>query len=130
VGYRLLIILVVALHYLFIAAAVLGGAAVLRRPRLAWIHLPIVLWAGLVAIMPWTCPLTMLENALRIRAGLMPYPGGFLSRYVHPGLDALGLHRMVPYLGLFVLGVNAGLYTLLVVRLLRSRRRPRTCQAA
>ena len=120
-GYRLLIILVVALHYLFIAAAVLGGLAVLRRPRLAWIHIPIFLWAGLVAIMPWSCPLTGLENALRVRAGWMPYSGGFLSRYLHPALDAMGLHGMVPYLGLFVLALNGGLYALLIVQLMRRR---------
>ena len=123
-GYRLLIILVVTLHYLFIAAAVLGGIAVLRRPRLAWIHLPICLWAGFVAIMPWACPLTVLENALRTRAGWMPYSGGFLSRYVYPALDAMGLHRMVPYLGLFVLVVNAGLYALLLLQMARSPRPP------
>jgi hypothetical protein len=124
VGYRLLIILVIGLHYLFIAAAVFGGAAVLLRPRLAWFHVPIFLWAGLVAILSWTCPLTLLENALRVRAGWQTYSGGFLGRYLNPGLDALGLHRLVPYLGYFVLGLNVGLYAALIVQMRRSRRAP------
>jgi hypothetical protein len=123
VGYPPLIFLVVALHYLFIAAAIFGGIAVLRWPRLAAVHLAIVIWAVLVVAVPFTCPLTSLENSLRRRAGWHTYSAGFLQRYVDPGLADIGLGRVVPYLGYVVLGLNLALYALLIVRYLTRRAR-------
>lgn len=114
VGYPLLIILIVTVHYLFIAAAVFGGLAVLRRPWLALIHIPIFVWAGLVVFTTWGCPLTALEKSLRVHAGLASYRGGFLNQYVDPGLGALGMSGLVPYLGYLVLGLNIGLYAVLI----------------
>lgn len=115
-AYPPLIILVVTLHYLFIAAAIFGGVAVLRRPWLAFIHIPIFVWAVLIAFTPLGCPLTILEKSLRIRAGWVVYSGGFLSRYVDPGLATLGLGALVRYFGYLVLGLNVVLYGMLIAR--------------
>src|SRR5687768_6263743 len=43
--------------------------------------------------MSWTCPLTPLENALRIRAGQTGYAGGFVQRYIGPVVYPRGMPR-------------------------------------
>jgi len=111
-----LIILVVALHYLFVATAVFGALLVLRWRWFALIQIPILIWAVLVTLLPWTCPLTALEKSLRAHAGRDVYSGGFLSHYVDPGLSAAGLVFIVPYLGLIVLAINLIIYGLLILR--------------
>ncbi|MGE0651131.1 MAG: DUF2784 family protein, partial [Alphaproteobacteria bacterium] len=44
--YGLLADVIVVLHLAFIVFVVLGGFLVLRWPRLAWLHVPTVLWGG------------------------------------------------------------------------------------
>ena len=114
--YRLLIAGVVSLHLAFVAAAVLGGLAVLRWPRLAWIHVPVFLWAGIILLTAYNCPLTVGEKALRTSAGLAVYPGGFLEYYVHPVMRAVGLGPTIPYLGYIILALNATIYAYLIWR--------------
>ena len=41
-----------------------------------------VLWAFLVNIMEWTCPLTPLENAYRKAIGEFEYQSGFIEHYL------------------------------------------------
>ncbi|HIF97285.1 MAG TPA: DUF2784 family protein [Myxococcales bacterium] len=36
-------------------------------PRLAWLHVPTVLWGCAVNLAGWVCPLTPLENRFRGR---------------------------------------------------------------
>jgi len=68
----------------------------------------------------WTCPLTPLENALRTRAGLQGYEGGFVEHYVLPVLYPAGLTRPTQaMLGSLVLAVNLIAYAVVVRRLLR-----------
>lgn len=82
--YRLLVDLVVLLHFAFVAFAVLGGLLVLRWPKLAWLHLPAVAWVAYIEFYQHYCPLTPLENRLREQAGLDSYSGGFIDHYLMP----------------------------------------------
>ena len=54
-AYRLLADLVVLLHLAFVLFVVLGGLLVLRRPRLAWFHLPAAIWGAWVETSGWIC---------------------------------------------------------------------------
>lgn len=45
--YRLLADAVLLLHLAFIVFVVLSGFAVLRHPRLVWLHLPTAMWGML-----------------------------------------------------------------------------------
>ena len=47
-----------------------------------WAHIPAVVYGALVEFAGFTCPLTLLENDLRQRAGEAGYRGGFISHYV------------------------------------------------
>jgi len=109
--YRALADLVLVVHLLFVAFVVLGGLLVLRRPRLAWLHLPAAIWGVLIEFAGWVCPLTPLENSLRTRGGEAGYSGGFIEHYLTAALYPLGLTRGVQFvLGMLVLVLNLAIY--------------------
>ena len=118
--YRLLADLVFLAHLAFVVFVVLGGIAVWRRPKLAWLHVPAFAWGALIEFAGWICPLTPWEQALRRLAGEKGYSGGFVEHYVFPLLYPEGLTREVQItLGVLVLVVNAAAYLLIFKR--RSR---------
>lgn len=111
---------VLVLHLAFILAVVLGGFAVLRWPRLAWAHLPVVLWGAAIEFFSWTCPLTPLEKRLRDLGGEGAYEGGFIAHYLLPVIYPAGLTRGLQLaIGAFVIAVNAAVYLCLWRRLRR-----------
>jgi hypothetical protein len=122
-SWRLLADLVLVVHAAFVVFVMLGGLAVLRWPRLAWIHVPAAIWGAGIAFAGGICPLTPLENHWRQLAGEQGYPGGFVEHYVVAALYPEGLTRgLQASLGLIVLAVNAAVY----VRLWRQTKTGRT----
>ena len=73
--------LVVAVHLLFVVFVVIGGLLLLRWPGLIWLHLPAVAWGVFIEFSGGICPLTPLENQLRLEAGQDAYSGGFVEHY-------------------------------------------------
>ena len=87
---------------------------------MAWLHLPAAAWGVAIEFGGWVCPLTPLENRLRMRAGLAGYPGGFLEHYVLPVLYPAGLTRRTQViLGALALAANLVAYGILLRRLRR-----------
>ena len=80
--FRLLADLVLLMHLAFVVFVVLGGVLVLRRPRLAWIHVPAAVWGVLIEYAGWVCPLTPLEILFRQRGGEEGDSGGFIEHYL------------------------------------------------
>jgi len=117
VRYRLLADLLVLIHLGFVLFVVLGGLLVLRRPRLAWLHLPAAAWGAFIEAVGWICPLTPLENALRQHAGDAGYAGGFIEHYIIAVLYPPGLTRNIQFVltGIVVI-VNLAVYALLLQR--------------
>ncbi|HEY7753587.1 MAG TPA: DUF2784 domain-containing protein [Steroidobacteraceae bacterium] len=112
--YRALADAVLVLHLAFILFVVLGGFAVLRWPRLAWIHVPVVLWGAAIEFFGWICPLTPLEKWLRQMGGETAYSGGFIGHYLLPVIYPAGLTRGVQLvLGALVVAVNLAVYAAL-----------------
>lgn len=123
--YRTLADLVVLIHLGFVAFVVAGGALAIKWPRIAWIHVPCVIWGALIEFTGWICPLTPLENLLRHRAGEAGYAGGFVEHYVLGALYPSGLTRTVQLvLGLFVAAVNVIIYGYVIAKGRRRRSTP------
>lgn len=102
---------VVLAHFAFIVFVVAGAALALRDPRWAALHLPAAAWGAYAEFTATVCPLTPLENALRERAGLAGYSGGFVEHYLIPIVYPAGLtpaHQR--WIGVAVIVVNAALY--------------------
>ena len=113
--YRALADCVVLLHAAFVAFVVLGGFVAWRWRGVVWAHVPAALWGAAIEYGGWVCPLTPLENALRARAGLEGYRGGFIEHYVIPLLYPAGLTRPAQtVLGTVVVVVNLIAYGVLV----------------
>ncbi|HYL54489.1 MAG TPA: DUF2784 domain-containing protein [Gemmatimonadales bacterium] len=115
--YRLLADSVVLVHVAFVAFVIVGGFLAWRWRGLVWAHAPCALWGMAIEYGGWVCPLTPLENALRSRAGLAGYGGGFVEHYVLPVLYPANLSRpSQTVLGTLVLVVNLVAYGVLVRR--------------
>jgi hypothetical protein len=120
--YRFLADLVVLCHLVFVLFAATGGLLVLRWPVVAWIHVPAAVWGALVEFGGWICPLTPLENWLRLRGNAMAYSGEFIDHYIMPILYPSGLTREIQIiLGLAILVVNVSIYGYIIVRLCLKR---------
>jgi Protein of Unknown function (DUF2784) len=80
---------VVILHLGFILFVATGALLSWRWGMLLWLHVPAVLYVVANLTGNVECPLTHLENRLRILAGGQMYSGGFVQRYlsdvVYPG---------------------------------------------
>lgn len=136
-SWRLLADATVLAHLAFIAFAVLGGLLVLRKPRWAWLHVPAVAWIVWLELTGAVCPLTGIENALRVRAGEAGYAGGFIDHYLVPVIYPAGLTPTVQsLLGIAVLAIAAVTYGMVWRRraareaLARHAARPRRTIAA
>ena len=115
--YRLLADIALVVHLLFIAFVIGGGFLALRWPRLAWLHVPCFAWGVLIEFAGWICPLTPIENALRVAGGEAGYTGGFIEHYILPIVYPGGLTREIQIgLGVAALGINVLAYTLLLRR--------------
>jgi len=115
VVYRVLADAVVLVHVAFVVFVVLGGFLTGRWRWMAWLHVPCAVWGVAIEYAGWICPLTPLENALRARAGLEGYRGGFIEHYIIPTLYPAGLARPTQaVLGTLVLAVNLVAYGLLL----------------
>ncbi|WP_296750799.1 DUF2784 domain-containing protein [Thiobacillus sp.] len=104
---------VVIVHLLFVAFVVAGGFLLLRWPRLVWLHLPAAAWGAFIEFSGGVCPLTPLENHLRVVGGGSAYGGDFVERILlpilYPGQLTLPLQQV---LGGVVVGVNLVAYAL------------------
>jgi hypothetical protein len=93
--YSVLATFVLFTHALFIFWVVFGALLARSRPSLRRLHIASVIWGILTEVLPWPCPLTLLEDALEHRAGIEPDQGGFLLRYldklVYPDVPANAL---------------------------------------
>ena len=104
---------VLAAHFSFVLFVVFGGLLVLRWPKIAFLHVPAALWGVAIEYAGWICPLTPLENALRVRAGEYGYQGDFIARYLLPVLYPEGLTREAQMvLGSAALLFNIGIYAI------------------
>ncbi len=109
--YRFLADGVLLLHLGFILFVVFGALLVLRWPRLLPVHLAAAAWGFGIEVLGAICPLTYVENRMRMLAGESGYGGGFIDHYllplIYPGEMTRGLQ-----LGLAagVLLINGALY--------------------
>ena len=70
---------VLVLHLAFIVFALLGGLLAIKWRWMPAIHLPAVAWAFYVEWTGSACPLTAVENHLRLSTGQSGYAGGFIE---------------------------------------------------
>lgn len=121
--YGILADLVVLAHLAFILFAILGALLVLRWRRVIWLHIPAALWAVAIELGGWYCPLTPLENWLRVQDGTGGYRSGFVEHYILPLIYPASLTRELQFvLGALVLAINLAIYGWLILQKATKRR--------
>jgi len=108
--YIVLATAILLMHVLFIVWVIFGALLTRSRPILRGLHIASLVWGILIEVLPWPCPLTLLENWLEGKAGVQPYEGGFLLHYldklVYPDISATVLSAA----GVIVCAVNLAFY--------------------
>lgn len=103
--------IIVIIHLIFILFVVTGGLLVIKWRKLIWAHVPAALWGALIEFTGWICPLTYLENDLRVKGGSFGYSSGFIEHYLIPIIYPAGLtHSIQIVLGIFVVLLNVTVY--------------------
>jgi hypothetical protein len=66
-----------------------------NRTVLRWFHIGSLIYGVIIEIVPWPCPLTLLEQYLETKAGIAAYREPFLVHYlealVYPDIPDLAL---------------------------------------
>jgi hypothetical protein len=116
--YRTLAGIVFVAHFGFVLFVVAGALAVLWMPRLAWLHIPCMLYGAGIEFIGGTCPLTRLENRFRLLAGEPDYGNSFLGHYIGGSVDPAKWARIEPWLGGALLAGNVAIYGFLLSAIL------------
>lgn len=113
--YTLLADTIVIIHFLFIIFVVIGGFLVIRRPKIAFVHLPAAMWGVAVEFFGWICPLTPLENHFRFLDGKGSYDGDFIEKYLLPLIYPENLTPSIQQiLGMMVVIINVIVYIIAI----------------
>src|SRR6266568_2863485 len=108
--YSALATAVLFLHGLFILWVIFGALLVRSRPILRWLHVGSLVWGILTELLPWPCPLTVLENWLEGNARVEPDKGGFLLHYldklVYPDIPS----TILTIAAVIICGLNLAFY--------------------
>jgi len=115
--FRLAAEAVLLAHLAFILFALLGAAIAVRWRWIPVVHLPAAAWGFFVELTGRVCPLTYLENYLRIKAGLSGYTESFVEHYLVAIIYPAGLTGEIQFaLAAVVIAVNIAIYGWLFVR--------------
>ena len=115
--YQIVADFIVLLHFSFIVFVIVGGFLVFKWHWLIWVHIPSVIWAFLITIVGWICPLTPIENMLRQAGGGEVYSSSFIQFYLMPLIYPSAWNRGIFIaMGMSVIVINVIVYTLLFVR--------------
>lgn len=115
--YRLAADAVLFLHLAFIAFVMFGALLALRWHWFALVHVPAAAWGFFVELTGRICPLTVVENDFRRRAGESGYADSFVEHYLLKVIYPEGLTSAVQIaIATLILVVNGAIYAWLIHR--------------
>ncbi len=110
--YRILADLTLIVHFIWILFLILGFIFALTRSKIALLHMTGLLFALILNLMGWYCPLTYLENYLyALNDPRSTYSGSFIINYLQqivyldlPGqyIRIVGISFAVLYISIYV----------------------------
>lgn len=114
---------VLLLHLAFIAFVMLGALLALCWRWIPLVQVPAAGWGVFAELTGRICPLTLVENELRIRAGASGYGESFVEHYLLRLIYPDGLTSAVQAgLAVIILAVNAAIYGWMLRRWRRMKR--------
>ena len=108
---------VLVAHLAFILFASFGALLALRWRWIPLLQLPAAAWGIFVEATGRICPLTFLENALRVRGGANGYGESFVEHYLLPVVYPAGLTPGIQVaLAAVIAALNAAIYAAVLRR--------------
>ena len=108
---------VLVAHLAFILFASFGALLALRWRWIPFVQLPAAAWGFFVEATGRICPLTFLENALRMRAGASGYGEGFIEHYLLALVYPAGLTHGIQFvLAAAIVALNVAIYAVVLRR--------------
>lgn len=120
--YRLAADAVALVHLAFVVFVLLGALLALKWRWIPWVHLPTTAWGLFNELSGRACPLTGIENDLRVQAGEPGYARGFIEHYLLNAIYPSGVPSEVQtILSVVVFTTITSIYVWLHLRHWRSR---------
>ena len=104
-----------AMHFAFIVFVIFGALLVFASKKIAFIHIPSVIYGACIELFHFVCPLTYLENWFLKKAGLKSYSSTFIEQYLMPIVYPDNLTAELQfYLGFLLIFTNIIIYVLAI----------------
>ena len=118
--YRVIAELCVALHFLWILFVIFGIVFALKGSKVAWLHLAGLMFSLVLNVLGWYCPLTYLENYIRLSGGASgTYTHSFILHYLEPLIYPQLPERLIRAGGIVFVGLNLVVYGIIARKYLR-----------
>ena len=107
--------LTLAVHFTFIVFVIFGALLVFASKKIAFIHIPSVIYGAYIELSHSVCPLTYLENWFLRKAGMKSYSNSFIEQYIIPTVYPNNLTAELQfYLGFLLIFTNIVIYVLAI----------------
>ena len=107
--------LTLAVHFVFIVFVIFGALLVFASKKIAFIHIPSVIYGAYIELSHSVCPLTYLENWFLRKAGMKSYSNSFIEQYLIPIVYPNNLTvELQFYLGFLLIFTNIVIYVLAI----------------
>ena len=107
--------LTLATHFTFIVFVIFGALLVFASKKIAYIHIPSVIYGAYIELSHSVCPLTYLENWFLRKAGMKSYSNSFIEQYIIPTVYPNNLTvELQFYLGFLLIFTNIVIYVLAI----------------
>ena len=107
--------LTLAVHFTFIVFVIFGALLVFASKKIAFIHIPSVIYGAYIELSHSVCPLTYLENWFLRKAGMKSYSNSFIEQYLIPIVYPNNLTvELQFYLGFLLILTNIVIYILAI----------------
>ena len=104
-----------AIHFAFIVFVIFGALIFFVSKKIAFIHIPSVIYGAYTELSHSICPLTYLENWFLRKAGMKSYPSSFIEQYLIPIVYPNNLTvELQFYLGFLLIFTNIVIYILAI----------------
>jgi uncharacterized protein DUF2784 len=110
VSYEIAADLTAAVHFTFIAFVIFGALLGRRSPVWMALHLAAMVYGVMIEVFYWYCPLTVLEQYLRSKAGRGQYEDAFIAHYLNRVIYLDAPQWTLILAAAVVAATNVGLY--------------------
>ncbi len=109
--YKILADIVVVIHFLWIVFLIFGALLGVRYKAIKIFHISGLIFALIIQIFGWYCPLTYIEVWLRAKhAPSMAYAGSFIIHYLEKIIYLEASGSLIFALTVLIIGLNLWIY--------------------